>query len=104
MRETPSQAYGARTRLNVGDSDATLILIHGQPAGGTALTIDIAGELGQPLLVADPDDPAANETVMQWLVANRVVSLNVAGPRESIEPGIYGRAAAFLKRLLSAKR
>ncbi len=104
MRETPSQAYEARTRLNVGDSDATLILIHGQPTGGTALTIDIARELGRPLLVADPDDPAAGETVMQWLVANHVVSLNVAGPRESIEPGIYGQAAAFLKRLLSAKR
>ena len=103
MRETPGQAYEARTRLNVDDSDATLVLTHGQPTGGTALTINIARELGRPLLVVDPGDPAADETVMQGLVANHVVSLNVAGPRESTEPGIHRQAAAFLKRLLSAK-
>ncbi len=104
MRETPGQTYETRTRLNVDDSDATLVLTHSQPTGGTALTIDIARELGRPLLVADPIDPAANETVVQWLVANHVTLLNVAGPRESTEPGIYRQAAAFLKRLLSAKR
>ena len=36
----------------------------------------------------------------RWLVAHAIVTLNVAGPRESKLPGIYGDAAHFLRRLL----
>ena len=39
LRETAAGDYETRTRLNVRDSDATLILTRGRPSGGTALTV-----------------------------------------------------------------
>jgi len=42
LRETPSRRYAQRTAWNVRDSDATLVLIEGDLAGGTALTVRLA--------------------------------------------------------------
>lgn len=100
LRETRSAAYGERTRLNVRDADATLILTRGQPAGGTALTIAEAQRLQRPHLVvnlAAATDPAA---VRGWLATVRARVLNVAGPRESGCPGIHAQATAFLGAIL----
>ncbi len=36
-----------------------------------------------------------------WLVENRIMVLNLAGPRESDQPGIYAAAQKFLLKLLS---
>ena len=103
LRETVASSYANRTRLNVRDTDATLILTRGEPTGGTALTVDMAARLDRPMLIlnleADPD-PA---TARQWLASLRVRLLNVAGPRESGCPGIYQQARAFLEALLHAR-
>ena len=40
LNETDCESYATRTRWNVRDSDATLILCDAEPAGGTALTIE----------------------------------------------------------------
>lgn len=42
VRECRSSSYGVRTRLNVRDTDGTLILCRGRPSGGTSLTLAIA--------------------------------------------------------------
>ncbi len=100
LTETPSEAYEQRTRWNVRDSDGTLILAEGEPAGGTALTLEAAREQGRPVLVLDlnrPPDPAA---VQDWFRFNRIQTLNIAGPRESQIPGIYRRAHDLLENLL----
>jgi len=100
MRETGRAAYAVRTRLNVRDSDATLVMTCGHPTGGTALTIDFAKRSGCPCRVLDLDiDPDPN-AVRTWLDSHRVHVLNVAGPRESTSPGIYGTAAEFLRQVL----
>jgi hypothetical protein len=104
LRETASTAYDVRTRFNVRDSDATLILARGRPTGGTALTAAIALTLGRPHQIVDlalAADPA--ETGI-WLRRHQVRILNVAGPRESNHPGIYAAAAAFLRVLLAPGR
>ncbi len=101
--ETPTARYAERTRLNVRDSDATLIVTRGAPIGGTALTADLAGELGRPVLVvdfADREVAAALSAVRTWIDAHAIATLNLAGPRESTVPGIYEEALAFLKELL----
>ena len=101
LRETRSSAYAERTRLNVRDADATLILTRGHSSGGTALTIEFACQLRRPHLVVDlaaDADPAAART---WLAALQVRVLNVAGPRESGCPGIFEEARAFLDAMLS---
>src|SRR5690606_25772528 len=40
--ETPTSLYEQRTEWNVRDSDATLVLTHGTPIGGTLLTLECA--------------------------------------------------------------
>ena len=101
VKETDSDDYAVRTRLNVRDSDGTLIVTRGAPTGGTALTIHFARELGRPWLVVDLDRDADPEPARDWLRANRVGVLNVAGPRESTIPGITSDATDFLTTLLA---
>jgi hypothetical protein len=100
VRETDSSSYAVRTERNVLDSDATLVLCSGRPAGGTALTIELARRHGKPVLVADPNEEKSVENVRSWLKRNEVAVLNVAGPRESAVPGIGKLARAWLIDLL----
>lgn len=103
LRETPGQDPAERTRRNVRDSDATLVLARGEPGGGTALAIATARRLGAPLLIVDlcvVDEHAAAKRVRRWLHVNDVARLNVAGPRASEDPEIYAATRAVLERAL----
>lgn len=101
LREARADRYDARTRLNVRDSDATLILTRGRLDGGTALTAAVARELGRPLLILDLDRDAAAPAVRDWIARHAISVLNIAGPRESKSPGIHAAARAFVERLLA---
>ncbi|QXD14960.1 putative molybdenum carrier protein [Rhodocaloribacter litoris] len=102
LRETPSSVYAERTAWNVRDSDGTLVLLRGAPAGGTALTIREAERQGKPCLVCRPEEAGAPAAVRAWLARHGIRVLNVAGPREEEEPGIYAAARACLARLFEA--
>jgi hypothetical protein len=103
LYETDSAAYHVRTEQNVIDSDATLVLTSGEPAGGTALTIRLALQSGRPLYVVDLAREQSLEAVRAWLRENRIHVLNVAGPRESQQPGIGLQAAKFLRSVLEGR-
>jgi len=97
LTESTKEEYPQRTEWNVRDSDGTLVLTRGQAKGGTALTIALAERSGKPWLVLDltaRPDPAA---VRNWANKNHIDALNVAGPREGENPGIYEEAAEFLR-------
>lgn len=98
--EAASPKYPVRTRMNVHDSDATLILTLGALDSGSKLTADIARRVGKPFLVVPLDADNAVPTTRAWISESGARVLNVAGPRESKQPGIYGRAYAFLSRVL----
>lgn len=105
LRETGRSAYIERTRLNIRDSDGTLVLASGPPTGGTRATIALAGRLEKPCLVIDLADAgfdaaAAVARVHAWLDDSNIRNLNVAGPRESSSAGIYAAARTFLATLL----
>ncbi len=102
LRETDTARYSQRTRWNVRDSDGTLILTTGALTGGTALTERAARSSGKPVCVIDLDDSGPDNlaAVRAWLDEAGVTVLNVAGPRSSQQPGIYDRAAEFLRELL----
>ncbi len=102
LRETPTSEYAERTRWNVRDADATLVLTRGAPTGGTATTVEAAQALGKPLLVVDLAATESVEPVVAWLRACGAEVLNVAGPRESTAPGIYTEASRFVMRMLGA--
>ncbi len=100
LRETASADYTERTRRNVVESDATLVVTMGPPLGGTALTIAEAGHSSKPCLVLDLlSREAGPDAVEDWLAAIRPERLNVAGPRESEAPGVYARTRALLERV-----
>ena len=101
LQETASAAYGERTRLNVRDSDGTLVLGRCDPVGGTRLAIEWAGRLDRPCLIVEVGRDAELAPVRRWLKRNGIRVLNVAGPREEQAPGIHGASAAFLRRLFT---
>jgi hypothetical protein len=99
LSETPDPDVAMRTEWNVRDSDATLVLVLSDlsVSGGTRLTVDVAEELGRPSLVARADDAAG---IGAWLASIAGDVLNVAGPRESEDPGVYGAAYGTLVAVL----
>jgi hypothetical protein len=99
--EITSPAYAPRTRRNVLESDATLILFRGEPRGGTLLTRRTAARLDKPCLWVDLDAPTALADIRVWLRENAIRVLNVAGPRESQSPGITLQATRLLHALFA---
>lgn len=115
MREHPKRNYQARTRANVAYSDATLILTDRFPlSAGTALTARLASEIGRPCKVVDVANPEAAAAIAAWMrkleermnpgVARGFLVLNVAGPRESVAPGIFEMAKKVLIEAFAASR
>lgn len=100
LQETSSPRYAVRTRQNVIDSTATLILCRGPLEGGTALTFRLAERFDRPRLVIDLTEETDLELVRQWIDRHDVRVLNVAGPRESSSAGIARAAYKFLLELL----
>jgi hypothetical protein len=103
LRETPLSKYDQRTRWNVRDRDATLVVtIQAKPTGGTALTLGAARQQGKPHLhIARETMPSladAGERVAEFLTEHNVARLNVAGPRASQEPEV----AAYVRQVLVA--
>lgn len=102
LTETPTSDYEERTQWNVRDSDGTLVLTVGRPSGGTAYTIECARDCSRPYFVLDlRASDAELRRVTAWLAANRIRTLNVAGPRESKAPGVYRLAKDYLTSLLT---
>jgi hypothetical protein len=99
----PQGGYAERTRRNVVDSDATLILYFGEIEGGTALTADCCEKQGRPLLLINAlatNPEQAAEGARDFVVGNAVQRLNVAGPRASKEPAAHAYAKATVSRML----
>ena len=103
LTELPGADYLARTRKNVEESDATLIITFGAPTGGTKRTVEFCRRLRKPFLVIDaaatPVDEAVRQ-VLEFAKGRGVQRLNVAGPRASGEPRGYYYAFELVRRLL----
>jgi len=100
LDETPSADYDERTRWNVRDSDATLVLTWGPPTGGTAFTVFCAQELNKPCIIVDLAATPDVAPVHTWIERHAIRALNVAGPRASTSPHASTAARAFLHALL----
>ena len=99
LRETRTADPAERTRLNVRDSDGTLVLAPAGVGGGTALTVALARELGCPVLVVPPR-PDVVDDILAWLQTHEIRTLNVAGPRASEAPGVYASSLAVVGAVL----
>lgn len=95
------------TQRNVVEADGTLILNKGEVTGGTLLTKVFATEHGKPYLVVQLDAVKVikQERVLDWLAAQEIRVLTIAGPNESKYPdGIYNEARLYLQKLFSLAR
>jgi hypothetical protein len=105
--ELSTNSYPARTRRNIEESDGTVIFsLERLLSGGTKLTQDYANKLGKPLLhIYDTRKEILNQDSLRletqaltdFLCSNRIEILNVAGPRESKEPGVYEWTLTILR-------
>jgi hypothetical protein len=106
LQELPGADYRQRTKQNVLNSDGTLIVNLGELDGGTLLTFRFAEKANKPCLVIQAIQADGKECMNQsaqlndWLHEHRIVTLNVAGPRESKRPGIYRATMNLLCALL----
>ncbi len=103
LHETLSARYPPRTRINVMNSDGTLIF--GDPESrGSALTARYCTELGKPHCVTlwsrSGIEMDTISDVVQWIIKKDIKTLNVAGNRESRNLGIHDAVSRFIVNLV----
>ncbi len=88
LQETESEGYMQRTKRNIRDSDATLIIsLKAELTGGSKFTYEYARRIAKPWLHVQPDSKW-HEQIKAFFETNMIQILNVAGPRNSIAPNI----------------
>ena len=103
LTELDSTVYSDRTRKNVIDSDATLIIHFGPLEGGTAFTRQCCIDENKPYLMIDTSEAHQDELVQyirNFIEQNRIQVLNVAGPRASKVPAAQEMTRTILKSVL----
>jgi len=96
LRQTDTKNYAKRTEKNLLLADGTLILYRAVLSGGTYLTYQLCKQYSRPMLSIDLAQGYNPEEIRVWLAKQSIRTLNVAGPRESMSPGI----AAQTRRVL----
>jgi len=97
LRETPTADPMERTIWNIRDSDGLLIFGDLDRSEGTRLARCTAIDLNRPVFHSGFQGQI--EPVFHWLQALNGGAVNVAGPRESEQPGVYTQAFRFLDQL-----
>ena len=113
MQETQSRDYPERTRLNVRDSDATIVFFGPQgERGGSLNTVNLCNSPYKRACrrvlweeIEEPLDELFIPKTIGWIRAHanfmgRPIVLNVAGTRESKAPGIQARVAGVMRAVL----
>jgi hypothetical protein len=99
LTETPSEDYSQRTEWNVRDSDGTAVFsVRRELRGGSLLTVEFAARYDKPVIHLRQEDERTNhaQELRSFVEEFGISVLNVAGPRESDEPGVY----RFVSRVL----
>lgn len=98
--ETPSASYLQRTEWNVRDHDGTVVFtLAAAVTGGSLRTIGFAKKHGKPCLHLSRDGGLDQPAVLKRFVAEHGIrTLNVAGSRESKEPGLHDWVVEVLEK------
>lgn len=106
LQEQPGADFLKRTRRNVVDSDGTLVIALGEPAGGALKTVRLRERLGKPVLVVNAlrnNPEVAAIQAAEFVLSRSIKVLNIAGPRESKHAGARAYAEQVVCRLLSLR-
>jgi hypothetical protein len=105
LREHHAQGYPQRTQLNARGTDGTFWFGNPHSPGGK-LTLRTARSAGKPVFLVEwrsgwpfPDYGDVSD-FRAWLAAHNIEVLNVAGNRESSQPGIRDMTRHFLAEAL----
>jgi len=100
LEETPTPIYLQRTEWNVRDSEGTVIFtLSPRLSGGSKKTAEFAERLVRPWVHISRSrkyDPIIR--LRRFVEENRITKLNVAGSRESKEPGVYLWVSEVIER------
>ncbi|MBF0627751.1 MAG: putative molybdenum carrier protein [Magnetococcales bacterium] len=99
LQETPKPDYRQRTLWNMRDCDGALIFHRGQLTGGTLLTAQLARSMRKPHRLIPIHREVNLDEIRRWLYEECIRILNVAGPRERGNWGIYDLTLSFLESL-----
>ena len=106
LKETPSDDYLQRTEWNVRDTDGTVVFtLAKEVTGGSLKTIDYARKHQKPCLHLSQADPQLESLesfanrLLDFIGEHDIETLNVAGSRESKEPGIHDWVREVLEGL-----
>lgn len=106
LQEHSAASYSPRTEANVQDADGTLIFGVASSAG-SALTRKLCQQHGKPCFIQywtssmkAPWPSDATGKFRAWLSIHKIAVLNVAGNRESKNPGIAHAVEVFLLQTL----
>lgn len=103
LKETETEDYRQRTKNNIIDSHGTVIICRGKPTGGSKLTLDFAEKAGRPVCFIDllrMEEFEAAIIVKSFILENDITIVNTAGPRLSLQPGIYNDVKTVLETVL----
>lgn len=103
LRETLSKDPAVRTERNVEDANGTLVISRDMEIdAGTEWTLECCQQEDKPLYVLRMDkwDNGHALRLQEWIQEYQIEKLNVAGPRESFQTGIYAETKDLLHRLL----
>jgi hypothetical protein len=91
LKEAQYPGYPYRTRLNITNADGTVIFGNiTEP--GSKLTVRLCRDLVKLYVI----NPRSSALLRSWLISRKIKILNVAGNRESINPGIQSMVREML--------
>ncbi len=111
LKETNTSLYPARTRMNIRDSDATLIFSADANSKGSLLTTKFCIDMKKAYYMVLLEKGNFNclnrkilmklcRNILKWLYRTKPHILNVAGTRESHCPGIQKLVSSILAIVL----
>ncbi len=91
LTETPSANYLQRTEWNVRDTDGTVVFtLSAAPTGGSLRTVEFARKHKKPCAhISKAGNCQPAEALQRFVREHGIKRLNVAGSRETKEPGIH---------------
>lgn len=98
--EHSSPLYPPRTRLNVRDSDATVRFATNWESSGERLTLKEIKLAKKPHFDVNILGSTSPQELADWIIENKVETLNVAGNSERTSPEIGEFVVAFLSQTL----
>jgi putative molybdenum carrier protein len=105
VKELESGGFTERTLQNVKDSDGTVIVYPGKLSGGTEQTVRFCVEQQRPLKLIDSSNVStekAAQLIADFVRANTIDVLNVAGPRQSEWAKGYDYTTSMLEAFVNS--